>query len=423
MDNINKIWLKKGRQFFHYPKADQVELLAQSVYRLDDDPNYGLHLTSISKNFKFDYKIYGKDDEFIERVLSTYMMMPENKNLGILMTGLKGTGKTVTAKQLCNKTNLPVILINTPHGGYREFINEIDQECVFLFDEFEKTFENNSNSILTLLDGTLETHGKKLFIFTTNTTYIDSNLLQRPTRIRYIKNFDNLEEEIVEQIIDDNLKSELVYLKKQTIDYLFSLEIITIDIVKSVVDEINMYEESPYEFHKLFNVDYAMFNSFDITFGKIEDDSSENIKISDTYHISELFPDGCNTSSTLSEYCSEDNNRLEKISNTSHYFHIEGVTIGKIVKNINQNNFIVSKLSPSDLKEIIYTLLDRSYGNPIKDLYSMGIAEGLKMLNTINDEKIRAIVKTIKILMDIDGDYLVTYKPNIKSKRKFKLVF
>ena len=51
----------------------------------------GFYLSKIAEFFTFDYKLYGLNQKFIDYVLKTY----ENTtgNLGVLLDGIKGTGK------------------------------------------------------------------------------------------------------------------------------------------------------------------------------------------------------------------------------------------------------------------------------------------------------------------------------------------
>jgi len=64
--------------------------------------------------------------------------------------------------------------------------------------------------------------------------------------------FGNLKPEVVEEVIDDIL--EYPDLKKECISFISSLETITIDIVKAVINEVNIHEEAPSAFEDVFNV-------------------------------------------------------------------------------------------------------------------------------------------------------------------------
>lgn len=73
------------------------------------------------------------------------------------------------SKKCAIDSGLPIIIIDAPYddSDFVSFITnpELGDVCVFV-DEFEKVFEEESsvNTLLTILDGTFNTHN--LFIFT-----------------------------------------------------------------------------------------------------------------------------------------------------------------------------------------------------------------------------------------------------------------
>ena len=115
--------------------------------------------------------------------------------------GLKGTGKTIGAKILSNRMGIPVILVNAPYNGLLDFIQSLCFECVVLIDEAEKTFHENGEILLKMIDGVYN-EKRKLYLLTTNNLYLDSNLLGRPGRIRYFKQFGNLNPYVAESVMD-----------------------------------------------------------------------------------------------------------------------------------------------------------------------------------------------------------------------------
>jgi len=219
----------------------------------------GHFLTKYHDKYVFPYKIYGLNTSFIERIGRTYNNT--TGNLGVLMNGVKGTGKSVTAEQLCNKFmaeyNMPVILINSRMGGLIEFLASIDQDIVVFVDEYEKVFVSeegrpNSTEILTLMDGALKSEHRRLFVFTTNNKRIDDNLLERPGRIRYVKEFRDLSKEVIEELVDDLLVHKAR--KEACIEFISKLQKITMDIVKAIIMEVNIHDENPSDFASYFNV-------------------------------------------------------------------------------------------------------------------------------------------------------------------------
>lgn len=147
-------------------------------------------LKKLSEKFEFNHKIYdvGCDNLFdiIQKTWESDKFVEENKNLGVIFTGYKGTGKSVGAKLLCNRLDIPVIIIpDNEIEGMVSFIQQLDFECIVLIDEAEKTFKRGESDevLLKLIDGVYN-RSRKLYILTTNTLNVNENLLGRPGRIR-----------------------------------------------------------------------------------------------------------------------------------------------------------------------------------------------------------------------------------------------
>lgn len=252
-----KIWDKSYDNYTPSEVCNQVETIPNNVFTLQFG-RFGFYLTKIQDEFTFPYKVYGIETEFINRVEKTYQNT--TGNLGILLTGVKGTGKTVTAEMICNRLNLPVIIVEQAYGAkgdnplppMNDFINGLNQDVVLFFDEYEKMYNNYDSGILTVMDGVMNGDSRKIFMLTTNSTYINENMLQRPGRVRYIKNFDDLDLTNILEILDDRLKHP--EFKKETIEFISGLELITVDIVKSIIEEVNIHKESPFVFKDIFNI-------------------------------------------------------------------------------------------------------------------------------------------------------------------------
>ena len=200
----------------------------------------GWYLEKYADEFTFDYKIYGLETEFCEHVIKTF----ENTtgNLGIMLTGTKGTGKTVTAKLLANAFKLPVIIVKDMGGnnqGMIEYFSSFNFDSILFFDEFEKNFSNEDSTILQIMDGVYNIGYRKIFLLTTNQMTVNENLVGRPSRIRYVKKFGNLDLKTVREYLDDNLKVKEAY--QDLVNYIDTLSISTIDILKSIVNEVNIH--------------------------------------------------------------------------------------------------------------------------------------------------------------------------------------
>lgn len=122
---------------------------------------------------------YKMQEDFIDHVIKTYNNT--EGNLGIMFTGTKGTGKTVTAKELANKLNLPVIIVKDMgdhNQSMIEFLSGIEGDCVLFLDEFEKNFSESDSTILQIMDGVYNSKYRKVFLLTTNAMSINENMVR-----------------------------------------------------------------------------------------------------------------------------------------------------------------------------------------------------------------------------------------------------
>ncbi len=226
-------WINQGGVLFPIPGyASLLTTPGNGVFRIHvENPTGRLGLEKMDDVFSFNFKVYDLGcEDIMNRIIKTWsspVFTESNKNLGVIFNGLKGTGKTIAAKLLSNRMGLPVIIISKPIDGMLEFIQSLCFECIILIDEAEKTFRDNHDVLLKMIDGVYNST-RKLYILTTNKLYLDENLLGRPGRIRYIKQFGNLSEKAVNDVIDDNLNDKS--LKQGVLNLVDTLTISTIDI-------------------------------------------------------------------------------------------------------------------------------------------------------------------------------------------------
>ena len=171
--------------------------------------------------------------------------------------------KTVVAKELCNHLQLPVILVQSMGSDTNDKLikylsTAIDFDCIFFFDEYEKEFKDSSD-VLSFMDGTYNSIYRKIFLLTTNELNVDSNLLGRPSRIRYKKSFGNLSEEVTRELLNDILEDKTAI--EKIIELTHSMNIITIDLIKAIATEINIHGvESLPDIKETFNIEFSKFS-------------------------------------------------------------------------------------------------------------------------------------------------------------------
>lgn len=280
-----------------YPIPGYATLLpcpGSGIFRVYEEPQTRrLGLEKIDETFTFSFKIYDLGcEDVMERVIKTWsseLFAQSNKNLGVIFNGLKGTGKTIAAKLLSNRTGLPVIVISKPLEGLLEFVQSLCFESVILIDEAEKTFSDEREVLLKMIDGVYNNRCK-LYILTTNKLTVNENLLGRPGRIRYIKEFGNLSAKAINDVIDDNLKD--MSLKDGVLRLVDTLEISTIDILNAIIDECNIMGEVPAG--NMLNVPKAKYRLRIVQF--------ENLDINLHHEVKEYIKNRLGQGETMDEW-------------------------------------------------------------------------------------------------------------------------
>ena len=238
-------FIKQGNDIAILPRGLEYDLEPGKVYDLKIREVWGRTITDFKLNGEMNMppRLYQtkKDKMFIERVLQNYFRAGKNTT-GVLLTGDKGTGKSVTAKIIANKANLPIIIINpdTEENLLEGFFKEFDTPVCILLDEVDKNF--NTKKMLTFLDGMHKT-AKKLVIMTANEEDNLSNFIKnRCSRIRYYRHYDmrNDAKEYAELICEE----KDVENKEEVVDFIINkIKYPSIDNISSFIDEVIFTKE------------------------------------------------------------------------------------------------------------------------------------------------------------------------------------
>jgi hypothetical protein len=249
-------FLKSGTRFNVSTKEamDLHDQLPVGTYTVKFDKMNGCFYLEAIEGFEIKGKVYGDTTRNAERILNTFS--DRTASTGVMLTGEKGSGKTLLAKMLAvnaAKNQMPTIVINEPWcgEGFNAFMQMIEQPTVILFDEFEKVYDkDDQEKMLTLLDGVYPS--KKLFVLTCNDKWrVDTHMRNRPGRIFYSLDFKGLEQDFIIEYCEDNLKNKEHI---QTVCKIASMfDQFNFDMLKALVEEMNRYGETPQEAMKMLN--------------------------------------------------------------------------------------------------------------------------------------------------------------------------
>lgn len=239
-------FINNGKRIVIKPEGQDYDLISGKVYDLLYDSFESYSYLKENGNLKMPKKVYEieEDTKFIDRVLKFHNSEYNNGNTGILLAGDKGTGKSMLAKRIALKSNLPIIIVDSSYPLWQitKFFKKIKTETCIILDEVEKNPRVwPSEDLLTFLDGIQETN-KKIVIMTCNkTNELDDNLFDRCSRIRYYRKYEaNANEVFIKEMIEDKGLTP----NQPLIDFIKRFEVKSFDNINSFLDEYKLYNET-----------------------------------------------------------------------------------------------------------------------------------------------------------------------------------
>lgn len=269
---MTKMHILEDNDTFHFYNSLKINSELKPLnYVLNFNP-FGFFLR-LAPEFSLPSKIY--DISKNDRDIIINRFRSSERNMGVLLTGKKGFGKTIDAKLICKELNLPVIMITEkiPAGfDFKTFINSIKQDFVLFIDEFDKIFASNNPasyddendetetgksdsknhgqlSFLNLMDGNYSGENKILFLFTTNSD-VNKYLMNRPSRIKFVKHYNEFPMEVASMICDDLLINP--NFKQDILDSVFE-KYLSIDTIISIVNDVNAINKPYSTFSHIYN--------------------------------------------------------------------------------------------------------------------------------------------------------------------------
>ncbi len=277
------------------------DTLPADYYRVEYEQMAGYSIKKMDHPFQVNEPVYGVSQAKVDKVLHCYSLI--NRNLGVLLSGDKGIGKSMFAKLLaiaCVKQGIPVISITQNTPGLATFLEDLNQEAMFLFDEFDKTFgyrDEDKNvdaqsSLLTLFDGTSAV-SKRLFVVTCNDLYnLNDFLVNRPGRFHYHFRFDYPNSEEIRAYMHDKLDQsawdqidEIVsFAEKVNLNY---------DCLRSIAFEMSLGSRFIEAIRDLNIIAEDSYNDYDVTAvfnnGETITTKKQRINMYDEDHVNIYF--------------------------------------------------------------------------------------------------------------------------------------
>lgn len=249
----NKNFLKIGEKVMFKPKTEGLdyELENGKVYVPEIDHYTDEISFKVAPDITLPEKLYTtpEDNKFVNKVIGRYNTVNEG-TIGVMLSGLKGSGKTIMMKRIALESNLPILLIDKsfyPKDLISLFNKLCDTQICILMDEVDKLGERyDDDYLLKVLDG-INSSGKKLMIFTCNDDEdVNEYLKDRCSRIRYWRNYGEMPASMIATVLEDKLddKKEI----KPLTDFIQeNFLCASFDNIASFADEVNAYPNDTFE--------------------------------------------------------------------------------------------------------------------------------------------------------------------------------
>lgn len=337
----------KGEDLKTYP------LLPMGTYEVQFHQQKGFFLTS-HEDLDISEKIYGTINDKIKKVVQSFNLV--DRNFGIILSGKKGSGKSLFARKLSQEIKLPVILVTQYYPGIASFLEDISQSVMVLFDEFDKTFTNGGQNnrenltepqaeLLSLFDGV--NSGKKLFVITCNETFrLNEYLIDRPGRFHYHFRLNNLEALGIEEYLSEHLEEKYL------------------DIIPKIVN-LSLVTPMTYDLLRALSFEINQGYDFDETLRDLNMEETTNLVVSILVKTKTRGDFSCKTQNISLQndvntvYLSSSHNMKEELAIS---FFTKDLTLrnGEIIVDLEKCNFTISD-DPSEWKDDDdFESLDRS---------------------------------------------------------------
>ena len=109
-------YLKSENRWSLTPDAqlDVRDALPNGNYTVCQNPLTKEYFLEESEPFTLPHKLYVKIRRHGDRILETFRNRSRDEQVGVFLSGTKGSGKTLLAKYVAKASGMPTIIVNTP---------------------------------------------------------------------------------------------------------------------------------------------------------------------------------------------------------------------------------------------------------------------------------------------------------------------
>lgn len=232
--------VQSNNSFRFYGDAVKVHnTLPPATYTINFDPMSGFSLEK-SSNIGVQEKAYGSIDSRVNKVFKQYES--SGRSLGVMMTGPKGMGKSMLLRSIAQRgveLGYATVIVDRFYDGLAGFLDSLG-EVILVFDEFEKVFDEQEQSVLLPMFDGLSMQKRMCIVTVNETNHLSQYLINRPGRFHYNFTFtypseSEIREFLTDHAVDaDNINRVVAYSVFREINYdhlrAIANELVTFDV-------------------------------------------------------------------------------------------------------------------------------------------------------------------------------------------------
>lgn len=233
------VWINnKEGSYASYMTSEITEALTPMVYTLKYEYD-DIMFVKKTNNFTLPKQIFGKSKEYQRRIQTKYAQ--NDKSVGLLSIGLKGSGKSLLSESLGNwmidKQKLPVLMVESPIPleSLRKVLKDVGP-CMLYFDEFGKVYSYSERAELLPLFSDTSIKGVLFSVTANEESEVNEFLMDRPGRFLFRIMYKGVDKDGLEEIFEGLKLSDV--LKDHLRNYVKIHVNVSYDVLLKLIDEI-----------------------------------------------------------------------------------------------------------------------------------------------------------------------------------------